>query len=125
MHKNTKLLPYMRRAIYQAWLGGQSISNLGKEYKVSRPTIYKVLERARLQEFTNRKSTNYRFRTIEYGLKRLSKTVKKLQKKIDRLSIKRYEKTYPGEMVHFDTKRLPLLQGEALPNYPQRTNVLI
>jgi len=51
--------------------------------------------------------------------------VKKLQKKIDRLSIKRYEKTYPGEMVHFDTKRLPLLQGEALPNYPQRTNVLI
>jgi Mor family transcriptional regulator len=62
MHKNTKLLPYMRRAIYQAWIMGKSITNLAKEHKVSRPTIYKVLERARLQEFTNRKSTNYRFR---------------------------------------------------------------
>ena len=25
---------------------------------------------------------------------------------------KRYNKAYPGEMVHVDTKRLPLLEGE-------------
>jgi hypothetical protein len=26
---------------------------------------------------------------------------------------KRYNKKYPGEMVHFGTKRLPLLKGES------------
>ena len=72
-----------------------------------------MIERAKLRNFENRKSVNYRFKTIEYGLRKLSKTEAKLQKRIDRLSIKRYEKDYPGEMVHFDTKRLPLIQGEA------------
>lgn len=113
MHKNTKLSPYMRRAIYELWKRGRSITSLSKEYKVSRPIIYKVLERARLGDFNNHSSTNHRFRTIEYGLRRLSETEKKLQKKIDRLNIKRYEKSNPGEMVHFDTRRLPLLFLEA------------
>jgi len=113
MHKHTRLLPYMRRAIYVSWGKGQTVASLAREYKVSRVTIYKVIERGRLNEFNNRASINHRFRTIEYGLKRLNKIEKKLQKRIDRLSIKRYEKNYPGEMVHFDTKRLPLLKGEA------------
>jgi transposase InsO family protein len=103
----------MRRAIYAAWQKGQSVSSLAQEYKVSRPTIYKVIERARLNEFVNRKSINYRFRTIEFGLRKLSLAEKRLQKRLDRLAIKRYEKNYPGEMVHFDTRQLPLLQGEA------------
>ncbi|HDQ22959.1 MAG TPA: IS481 family transposase, partial [Candidatus Uhrbacteria bacterium] len=110
MHKNTRLLPFIRKAIYSNWQHGQSINSLAREYKVSRPTIYKVIERAKLRNFENRKSVNYRFKTIEYGLRKLSKTEAKLQKRIDRLSIKRYEKDYPGEMVHFDTKRLPLIQ---------------
>lgn len=114
MHKNTRLLPFMRRAIYQDWIDGKSVTDLGLEYKVTRKTIYKVLERARLKDFENHLSINYRWKTIEYGLKKLKKAADKLQKKIDRQNIKRYEKEYPGEMVHFDTKRLPLLAGEAI-----------
>lgn len=40
------------------------------------------------------------------------KTERKLQKRADRLAIQRYEKEYPGEMVHADTKLLPRLTGE-------------
>ncbi len=125
MHNNTKLLPYMRRAIYKNWIDGTSVSSLAREYKVSRPTIYKVLERARLNDFNNHLSVNLRFRTIEYGLKRLSLAEKKIQKRIDRLSIKRYEKNIPGEMVHFDTKRLPLLKGEALRDKREHLHVAV
>lgn len=114
MHKNTKLLPYMRRAMYAAWLNGQSVSGLSQEYKITRKIVYRVLERARVKDFNNHLSINKRFKTIEYGLRKLSIVEKKLQKKLDRLSIKRYEKQYPGQMVHFDTKRLPLLRGEAM-----------
>lgn len=103
----------MRRAIYELWKKGRSITSLSNEYKVSRPIVYKVLERARLKDFNNHTSCNHRFKTIEYGLKKLAVTEQKLQKRIDRLAIKRYEKTYPGEMVHFDTRRLPLLLYEA------------
>lgn len=113
MHKNTRLLPYMRRAIYEAWLSGQSITDLGKEYKITRPIVYKILERAKLNEFQNRRSVNKRFKTIKYGLKKLNIAEKRLRKKIERNWIRRYEKNNPGEMVHFDTKRLPLLWGEA------------
>ncbi|SDY29568.1 DDE-type integrase/transposase/recombinase [Nitrosomonas sp. Nm33] len=31
---------------------------------------------------------------------------------------KRYNKSYPGELVHFDTKRLPLLKGQS-PTQPR------
>ncbi len=125
MHNNTKLLPYMREAVYRSWIDGKSISSLAQEYKVSRPTIYKVLERARLNDFNNHLSINLKFKTIEYGLKRLSLREKKIQKRIDRLSIKRYEKESPGEMVHFDTKRLPLLKGEALRDKREHLHVAI
>jgi transposase InsO family protein len=40
------------------------------------------------------------------------KTEQKLKKRADRLAIQRYEKSYPGEMVHADTKMLPRLLGE-------------
>jgi transposase InsO family protein len=115
----------MRRAIYVAWVSGQSISDLAKIYKVSRPTIYKILKRARLQEFNNRKSTNKRFRTIEYGLRKLSLRERKIQRRLDRLAIKRYEKTSPGEMVHFDTKRLPLMEGRAILDKREHLHVAI
>lgn len=57
-------------------------------------------------------STNERYRTLEYGLKKLMKTEERLQKRANRLAIKLYEKSYPGEMVHADTKLLRRLQGE-------------
>jgi transposase InsO family protein len=125
MHKNTKLLPYMRRAIYASWIEGSKITDLAKEYKVSRPTVYKVVRRARLKDFNNHSSCNLRFRALKYGLKKLSLAERKLQKRIDRQNIKRYEKKIPGEMVHFDTKRLPLLKGEAKRDKREHLHVAI
>jgi hypothetical protein len=115
----------MRRAIYEAWINGRCVTHLSREYKVTRKTIYKVLERARIKDFEGHLSVNFRFKTIEYGLKNLKKTAIRLQKKIDRLSIRRYEKKYPGEMVHFDTKRLPLLAGEAILDKREHLHVAI
>lgn len=125
MHKNSRLLPYMRRALYQDWVSGESVTDLSLEYRVTRKTVYKVLERAHLQDFENHLSVNLRYRTIEYGLRKLKKTAEKLQKRIDRENIKRYEKEYPGEMVHFDTKRLPLLSGEAVRDKREHLHVAI
>jgi len=116
MHKHTKLLPYQRRELYRRWLQGEKISYLAERFLVSRPTVYKVIRNAKLGQFANRSSMNYRYRNIYYGLRSLSKTEKKLAKKIAERErrAKRYEKHEPGELVHFDTKKLPLLPGEAI-----------
>lgn len=94
---------------------GTKVSDLAREYKVSRETVYWTLRDARLQVFQNRSSMNHRYRSIAYGFKRLAKTDERvgarLAKKAHRLN--RYEKSIPGEMLHLDTKRLPLLRGEA------------
>ncbi|WP_350152926.1 hypothetical protein [Nitrosomonas sp.] len=52
---------------------------MAERFQVSRPTIYDVLKRARLQEFTPRNSTNQRFKTLQYGLKRLVKVEQTIQ----------------------------------------------
>lgn len=49
--------------------------------------------------------------SIKYGLKRIAKVEAKIERKL-KANAKRYNKSYPGELVHFDTKRLPLLKGE-------------
>jgi len=49
---------------------------------------------------------------LKYGIKRLSKIEKQIEEK-QKKQAKRYNKKYPGEMIHFDTKRLPLLKGES------------
>ncbi|MDI2113740.1 hypothetical protein [Commensalibacter nepenthis] len=51
---------------------------------VSRPTIYVVLRRARLQLFVPMSSTNERYKTIKYGIKRLAKIEKTLEDKLRR-----------------------------------------
>lgn len=112
MHKNTKLPPVMRREVYTHWVEGKSQRSLADEYHVDKKIIGRIVVRGRHKDFSVHDSTNQRYHTIEYGLKKLMKTEKKLQKRADRLAIKRYEKSYPGEMVHADTKMLPLLQGE-------------
>lgn len=114
MHKNTKLLPHQRRAIYEKWLAGEKVVNLARHYATSRETIYKIIRRARLGEFNNRRSVNYRFRTIEFGLKRLSKIEKKIAFKLEKQERRkrRYEKEFPGEMIHLDSKILPHIEGE-------------
>lgn len=70
-------------------------------------------------------STNHRYCTIEYGLKKLMKTEERIKKRMERLEIKRYEKAYPGEMVHADTKLLPRLYGETKNDHRERLYVAI
>ncbi|MCP4370655.1 MAG: IS481 family transposase [Deltaproteobacteria bacterium] len=112
MHKRIRLTPLDRQEIWRLHgTGNWTIVALAQEFRVSRPTIYKVLHRARKQEFAPRKSTNKRFLQAKYGMKRLAKVEVSLERK-KKAQARRYNKKYPGEMVHFDTKRLPLLKGE-------------
>lgn len=112
MHKNTKIPPVLRREIYHLWIQGKSQRWFADEYHVDKKVIGRIIVRGRLGDFSVHDSTNHRYRTIKYGLKKLMKTEQKLKKRSERLAIKRYEKEYPGEMVHADTKMLPRLQGE-------------
>jgi transposase InsO family protein len=102
--------------IYRRWVLGEKIINLAKHWKVSRQTIYKIIRLGKYDIFKNRNSMNERYRNLYWGLRRLSKTERKLGGKLARKEhrLKRYEKSMPGEMVHVDTKRLPLLRGEGI-----------
>ena len=112
MHKRTRLTPLARQEIWRLQsTGNWTIVALAQEFRVSRPTIYKVIDRARGQEFSPRKSTNKRYLAAKYGIKRLAKVEASLERR-KKADARRYNKTYPGELVHFDTKRLPLLKGE-------------
>lgn len=113
IHKRTRLLPGDRQAIFNKYHQDQrDVASLSREYRVSRVTIYKVLRQARLGVLVPVKSINRRFRTVQYGLKRLAKIEMKLQAKL-KARARRYGKSYPGEMVHVDCARLPLLRGES------------
>lgn len=116
MHKHTRLLPYQRREAYRRWLQGEKVTVLSKHFGVSRQTLYAVFKKARLEVFANYSSMNERYRSIAYGLRRLSQTERVLAKKLAKRErrLNRYEKSEPGELVHFDTKKLPLLSGEAI-----------
>lgn len=116
MHKNTKLLPYQRREAYRRWRDGDPVTDLAKYYHVSRKTLYESFHKAKLGVFENYSSKNLRFRTIEYGLKKLAKTEKKIEKVIAKrqLRLNRYVKKHPGEMVHTDSSFLPRISGEAI-----------
>lgn len=116
MHKNTRLLPRMRRELYRRWIEGDTVSELALHYRISRATVYRTVKHAKLEIFVNLPSMNCRYRQIEYGLRHLARTEKVLAKKLARRAhrLKRYEKDAPGEMVHFDTKKLPVMYGEAI-----------
>ena len=92
------------------------MTELSKYYRVSRKTLYEVFKKAKLGVFENYSSKNMRHRTIEYGLKKLRKTELKLEKKLAKKELRerRYNKKYPGEMVHTDSSVLPLIPGEAI-----------
>ena len=112
LHKNTRLLPYERQAIWLSYTQDKvSVTALARQYNISRPTIYKVLKEGRNGIFTQKSSVNNRFKQAFYGIKRLAKVELKIQQKLKKQA-KRYNKSYPGEMVHVDTKRLPLLKGQ-------------
>lgn len=113
IHKRTRLTPFQRRQLTEDyWRQQIRVCDLARKYQVSRPTVYKIIHQARLQDYSIHKSTNKRFRCLEYGIKRLAKVERELEEKLKKQA-KRYNKNYPGEMVHVDTKRLPLLEGES------------
>ena len=58
------------------------VTVLAQHYRVSRPTIYNVLKKARLQQFTPSNSTNNRYKTIQFGLKRLAKVEAEIQARL-------------------------------------------
>jgi hypothetical protein len=116
VHKLVRLLPYQRKALakdyYEAKLRKKALM---AKYGVSYPTVHKILARAKQDDYSIHKSTNKRYQCLEYGLRRLGKMERSIQ---DRLAAqaRRYEKDYPGELLHLDTKRLPLLSGETKGN---------
>jgi transposase InsO family protein len=112
IHKRTRLTPIQRKEIYRLYHEeAVRICDLCRRFSVTAPTIYKILERGRQNDYSVHKSTNKRFRCLQYGLKRLSKVEKEVEERLKKQA-KRYEKSYPGEMIHGDTKRLPVLEGE-------------
>nr|WP_218055798.1 DDE-type integrase/transposase/recombinase [Gilliamella apicola] len=112
MNIHKKLTPYYRQEIWRLYHKEKiTVTDLAKRFMVSRPTIYNVLKKARLKLFVPLTSKNERYKTIRYGIKRLVKVEKSIEDKLRRQA-KRYNKTYPGEMLHVDTKRLPLLKNE-------------
>ena len=112
IHKNTRLTPLQRKEVYKDYhIHHIRKCDLVKKYGVTRPTINKILHRGRNNDFTIHDSTNARYKCLKYGFKRLAKIEKSIQEK-KKKEAKRYNKKYPGEMMHLDTKRLPLLKGE-------------
>ena len=125
IHKRARLTPIQRRAIFDKYYNQNiRICELCRQYSVSRPTIYTVLERGRHKDFSVHKSVNKRFRCLEYGLKRLSKVEAELEKKLKAKAM-RYNKQYPGEMMHSDTKKLPVIKGESRFRKPERLYIAI
>ena len=113
IHKRTRLTPIQRKELSDDyWHNHIRVCDLARKYRVSAPTIYKVIHRGRQKDFSVHKSINKRFQCLQYGLKRLSKIERELEEK-QKKEAKRYNKDYPGEMMHVDTKRLPLLEGES------------
>jgi transposase InsO family protein len=112
VHKHTKLMPGRRRKLaYDYYVGRMRKKDLMAKYGVSYPTVQKILTRARHGDFSVHRSTNKRYQCLEYGLKRLSKVSARIELKRKKQAL-RYEKNYPGELFHLDTKRLPWLKGE-------------
>lgn len=114
MHKRTKPTPLVRQEI---WAHHQAQTyktktSLALAYHVSRPTLDKVLERASYGEFAPRKSTRKDYMSITYGLRRLAKIEAGILER-KRKEAQRYNKAYPGELMHIDCKRMPLLKGES------------
>jgi len=125
IHKWTKLTPVKRREIADKYFKqGVRIATLAREYQTSRNTIYNVIKRARLNDFSIHKSANKRYRCLEYGLKRLAKVEAQLEKKLKEQS-KRYNKSYPGEMMHSDNTKLPKITGDRNCDKPETLYVAI
>ena len=112
IHKSSRLTPIQRKEICSRYYNDRAkASHLADEYHVTLPTIYKIIKRGREKDFSLHKSANARYRCLEWGIRRLAKVEKELEEKLKK-EARRYNKNYLGQMIHMDTKRLPLLEGE-------------
>jgi len=112
IHKKTRLTPIQRKNLSDDyWEKHTRVCDLIRKYGVTAPTVYKIIHRGKHKDYTIHKSINQRYRCLKYGIKRLAKIEKQIEQKLKNQA-RRYNKKYPGEMMHFDTKRLPLLVGE-------------
>lgn len=113
IHKKTRLTPIQRKALVEDYYQKHKrVCDLMRQYSVSAPTVYKIIHRARDNDYSIHRSVNHRYRCLPYGLKRLERIEKEIEERLKNKA-RRYNKKYPGEMVHVDTKRLPLLRGES------------
>lgn len=118
IHKKTRLTPNQRKELADDYFVRHIRKcDLSEKYRISRPTVDKIINRARNNDYSVHRSENKRFRCLQYGLKRLNKIEKQIEEKLKKQA-RRYNKKYPGGMIHFDTKRLPLLKGES----PKKTH---
>jgi len=125
IHKSTRLTPIQRKELIARYFqNGVRIATLARDYRVSRNTIYNIINRSRFNDFSIHKSVNKRYRCLEYGLKRLAKIEAELEKKLKTKAL-RYNKSYPGEMMHSDNTKLPMLEGEKLSDKPETLYVAI
>lgn len=116
IHKNTKATPVIRKQIrdeYCSWVRDKT--KLAEKYRLSRPTIYKILKDMRLSFLYPKPSVNHRFASLEFWLKRLAKIEASILKKKN-AEARRYKKLYPWELFHMDTKRLPSIKWDANKN---------
>ena len=114
IHKKTRLTEFQRKAICTAYYKRNiRVSSLAEEYHVTRPTIYKIIRRGRLKDFSVHNSTNQRFRCLKYGIRRLAKIEAQIEARL-KAQAKRYNKDYPGQMMHGDTKSLPYIEGKSV-----------
>ena len=71
MHKNTRLTPYHRQAVWLAYTQEkESVTSLARRYQVGRVTIYRALKAARGRLPKPQTGTNNRFKQAKYGMKR-------------------------------------------------------
>ena len=93
MHKNTRLTPHHREAIWTAYTQEkESVTSLARRYMVSRPTIYRILKAARVKLLVPQNSVNNRFKQAYYGMRRLAKVERSIQEKLKKKA-KRYNKS--------------------------------
>ena len=80
MHKNTRLTPHHRQAVWPAYTQEkESVSSLARRYQVSRVTIYRALKAARAKLPNPQTGTNNRFKQAKYGMKRPAKVERSIQ----------------------------------------------
>lgn len=107
MHQLVKLTTFNRKECYKLYEEWRKIQEIANYFHVHRNTITKILERAKIWDFSVHKSTREDYRSIRYWLRKLDVIEAKIKKKQERYwSIVRYEKEHAWELVHIDVKKL-------------------